>query len=607
VDLRGRIIDSRYVIGALLGEGVDARVYCAMDRHLGRPVAIKLLRSELCGDPTLIERFEREARGAGRLGHPNVVGVYDYGWALGTCYLVMEYVRGGDLRAHLRAGVPWPPEVAIQLAAEVAEALGAAHARGLVHRDVKPANILLTEDGHAKLTDFGIAKVLDVPALTSNSELLGTPYYFAPEQASGAPVGPSTDVYALGVILYEMLAGRRPFEGKGLVQVAMQQLHQPPPPLVEYNPTVTPELGALVAQALAKDPAQRFADGAVFATALRAQARALNANWGAQAVLVDPEPMAVACRPLALPALALSHSEEPPAPAVRPGPPAAQPPALRSRVIRQRRAGASRSLALVAAGLALFFGGLGIVPTLLGNPAAESPVVAEAPPAEPVPPAPAVSERPPLATDGEKRLVTLNAAPVAPTRAAPVPARAPDRAPAPVVAEGRPGGAAPGTAPATAPVVSAPAPAVVLHTAPRAEPTTARVAVESAERVPSEPGAEPGAEASEVALPIEQPSATPPQAIEAAAAPPAAPVAAPAPAPKPRTARASEPAVPAGMVPFPVGWWPGPPGLILPGPLPPGPPPGLTPPGMVPPGIAAPLPARQPAAAVNTRQGQRRP
>ncbi len=287
MDLRGQRIRNRYLLGALLGEGADALVYCAMDRHLGRVVAVKLLRPELCADPTLVERFEREARSASRLNHPNIVPIYDYGKALDTYFFVMEYVRGGHLGAYLRPGQPVPSLAALWLAAHVADALGAAHARGIVHRDVKPANVLLTEEGCPKLTDFGIAKLLDIPAVTRASVLLGTPHYLAPEQASGGAITPATDVYALGVVLYEMLAGRRPFVGNGLLHVAMQHVHVAPPPLADLNPAVSPALAAIVARTLAKDPAQRFADGAALAAALRGVARALG---GSASAVVASEP-----------------------------------------------------------------------------------------------------------------------------------------------------------------------------------------------------------------------------------------------------------------------------------------------------------------------------
>ncbi|HLH22274.1 MAG TPA: protein kinase [Chloroflexota bacterium] len=340
MDLRGQRINDRYLLGALLGEGADALVYCAMDSHLGRVVAIKLLRPELCVDPTLVTRFEREARSASRLNHPNIVPIFDYGQALDTYFFVMEYVRGGHLGKRLRPGQPLGIPETLWLAAQVADALGTAHARGIVHRDVKPANILLDDDGCPKLTDFGIAKLLDIPAVTQASLLLGTPHYLAPEQASGGAITPATDVYALGVVLYEMLAGRRPFVGNGLLHVAMQHVHMAPPPLADLNPAVPPALAAVVARALAKDPAQRFADGAALGVALRAQARV-----GARPATVVREAPAAPALPSAAPA-AKPEGQLAPPPGPEPEPPAPvpdRPPVTaRSRRERRRPAAASR-------------------------------------------------------------------------------------------------------------------------------------------------------------------------------------------------------------------------------------------------------------------------
>ncbi len=276
VSVQGATIGDRYVVGEELGQGSDATVFRGQDLRLGRDVALKFLRPELQADPTFVTRFEREARSVARLDHPHIVPVYEYGEALGTRYLVMQYLPGGDLRARLRDG-PLAVERALRIAADIAAALGSAHAQGIVHRDVKPANILLTEDGRAKMTDFGIAKMLDVPALTATAALLGTPHYLAPEQASGGAITPATDVYALGVVLFEMLAGRHLFEGESFVQVAMQHLHADPPRLSDLNPAVPSSLAAVVSRALAKDPAARFADGRAFAAALRAAERALAA------------------------------------------------------------------------------------------------------------------------------------------------------------------------------------------------------------------------------------------------------------------------------------------------------------------------------------------
>jgi eukaryotic-like serine/threonine-protein kinase len=279
--IENQIIHDRYVVRAEIGQGADAVVYRADDPSLGRTVALKLLRPALCADDTFVARFEREARSAGGLSHPHVVAVYDFGEALDTHFLVMEYVPGGDLRERLQSGERLPMETAVRLAAEVAEALGAAHAKGVVHRDVKPANILLTEDGHAKLSDFGIAKLLAAPGITAAATVLGTPHYLAPEVVSGGVVTPATDVYALGVVLFEMLVGRRPFEGETAVQVIMQHLLSRPS-LTELQQLMPAELATLVVRALAKEPAVRFADGAALAEALRAQERALTqAVWKA--------------------------------------------------------------------------------------------------------------------------------------------------------------------------------------------------------------------------------------------------------------------------------------------------------------------------------------
>src|SRR5581483_751476 len=285
MERHGEIIDGRYVLGEELGQGADATVYRAQDLRLDRTVAIKLLRPELQADPTFVARFEREARSVALLEHPSIVRVHEYGTALGTHYLVMDYVAGGDLRARLRGGA-LPVDDALGIASDVAAALGAAHAAGIIHRDVKPANILLHGDGHAKVTDFGIAKMLDVPALTATAALLGTPHYLAPEQASGDGVTPASDVYALGVVLFEMLTGQHLFEGESFVQIAMQHLHTPPPDITELNSAVPGWLAALVRRALAKDPAERFADGAALAAALRDQRPAT--VWSA-APAIKPE------------------------------------------------------------------------------------------------------------------------------------------------------------------------------------------------------------------------------------------------------------------------------------------------------------------------------
>jgi serine/threonine-protein kinase len=282
VDFQGYLIHERYLLGPPIGEGGAATVYCAEDRRLGRTVAVKVLRPELKANRTLVARFEREAQSAARLDHPHIVPVYDFGEVADTYFLVMQYVTGGDLRARLHADEPLPLVDAVRLGAEIAEGLGAAHTRGIVHRDVKPANVLLTEDGHAKVADFGIAKMLDVSTLATGTGFLGTPHYLAPEQATGEGVTPATDVYSLGMVLFEIVAGRRAFEGESFVQVIMQHLSATPPRLDEVRPDVPPALAAAVTRAVEKKPAARFADGAAMARALRTVLASLDAREGAR-------------------------------------------------------------------------------------------------------------------------------------------------------------------------------------------------------------------------------------------------------------------------------------------------------------------------------------
>jgi eukaryotic-like serine/threonine-protein kinase len=270
VEYQGQIVHDRYEIGAPIGEGREARVYRALDRHLDREVAIKVLRPELRNDPTFATRFEREARSVARLIHPHIVPVYDYGQGLDTSYLVMQYLEGGDLRRLLVAGQPLELGLALRLSQEIADALAAAHRIGIVHRDVKPGNVLLTSDREAKVTDFGIAKLLEAPGLTARTDILGSAYYLSPEQAAGTTITPAADVYSLGVVLFEMLAGRRPFEGESFIQVTLQHVQTPPPPITDFNPAVPADLAALIERMLAKDPAARFPDGAALLAALRA-------------------------------------------------------------------------------------------------------------------------------------------------------------------------------------------------------------------------------------------------------------------------------------------------------------------------------------------------
>ena len=253
----GRLLVGRYRLGHLLGRGGMAEVYDAYDERLHRVVAVKLLRPDMAADPDVRSRFEVEARSAACLSHPNVVGVFDTGEDSGTPFIVMERLPGETLADRVAAG-PVEQSWLRRAAGDVLGALGAAHAAGLVHRDVKPGNILIGEDGCAKVADFGIAKSVEgVADLTGTGLLVGTPAYLAPERLAGRPATEQSDLYALGVVLYEALAGTKPFDGQNAVATANAVMHDDPRPLLEVRPDVDPVLAAAIERAMAKDPARR--------------------------------------------------------------------------------------------------------------------------------------------------------------------------------------------------------------------------------------------------------------------------------------------------------------------------------------------------------------
>jgi serine/threonine protein kinase len=276
------VLNDRYRLLATLAAGGMATVYKGQDMLLNRLVAIKLLRDRYAGDPQFVQRFRQEAQAAANLNHPNIVTVYDVGRDVVAGrerhYLVMELVDGQDLKQVIRGraatGHPFSIEEAVDAARQVCEAVGYAHRRGLVHCDLKPQNVVLTTNGRAKVTDFGIARAYTSMLNTGErAEVVwGSPQYYAPEQAAGAAPTPASDVYSIGVMLYEMLAGRLPFEASEPLQLAHMHLTMPPPPLHALNPNVTLQLEGIVMRALAKDPAQRYRDADQFARALSAYA-----------------------------------------------------------------------------------------------------------------------------------------------------------------------------------------------------------------------------------------------------------------------------------------------------------------------------------------------
>jgi serine/threonine-protein kinase len=293
------------------------QVWRAQDLRLQRSVAVKVLRGELTGDATSLSRFRAEAHCAALLNHPHIAKVHDYGEAVATdsgeplAYLVMERVDGASLSDLLARTGRLEAFDALRIIGQTAAALAAAHAAGVVHRDVKPGNVLVTPDLNVKLTDFGIAQSPSSVPLTGTGQVIGTAQYMSPEQAAGGKATPASDVYALGVVAYECLAGRRPFECEDPAQVALQQIHDLPPPLA---PTVPDDVRRLVEQAMAKDPAARFPDGAAFRDAidrLPASGALVTAHRQTTAVLVTPSSgravVATAPAPTAGPPAAQTH------------------------------------------------------------------------------------------------------------------------------------------------------------------------------------------------------------------------------------------------------------------------------------------------------------
>ncbi len=288
------LIDERYRVISRIGSGGMADVYCCDDLQLGRQVAVKLLDRRNASDAEFVERFRREASSAASLSHPNIVAVFDRGEWDGTYYIAMEYLGGRQLKVMIRETGPLAPLPAIDIASQVLAAARFAHQRGVVHRDLKPQNVMVDVEGRVKVTDFGIARA-GASEITETGSIIGTVQYLSPEQAQGQAVSPRSDLYSIGVMLYELLTGRLPFDGDSAVTIALKQIRELPAEPSALNPAVSPELDAIVRRALEKDPNDRFADAEEFLAALEGERERLRwpvsdrtAEFAAAAAAVPP-------------------------------------------------------------------------------------------------------------------------------------------------------------------------------------------------------------------------------------------------------------------------------------------------------------------------------
>jgi len=253
------LLNKRYRLLSPLGAGGMAVVYKAQDLALGRLVAVKILREPHTNDPDFLARFQQEARAAANLAHPNIVTVHDFGRDGDRYYIVMEYIEGKDLKTLIKEGAPFKPDRALDIAIQICAGIGYAHRAGLVHCDVKPQNILVTSDGRVKVTDFGIAKAMaSIQPGETTDVVWGSPQYYSPEQAAGEAPTPASDVYSIGVVMYEMLAGRLPFVASTQQALAMMHLREEPPRLTLFNPSLPETLERVVHKVLAKEPSARY-------------------------------------------------------------------------------------------------------------------------------------------------------------------------------------------------------------------------------------------------------------------------------------------------------------------------------------------------------------
>ncbi|MBA3532861.1 MAG: serine/threonine protein kinase, partial [Ardenticatenales bacterium] len=253
----GTILKERYRLERLLGEGGTAQVWLATDERMGRQVAIKILRPQYAKDEGLLERFRREARIVAHLDSPYIVQVYDVEMSEGISFIVMEYIDGQDLKELIRFEGAMPPQRALSLLRDIAMGVAVAHEAGLIHRDLKPGNVLISKQGEVKVTDFGIARDMAGAGLTEPGKVWGTSHYIAPEQAMGRPLTPAADIYSLGVLLFELLTGKLPFPGDDPVAVAIAHIQEPPPDIQTLKPSLPAGVARLVSRMMSKAPEQR--------------------------------------------------------------------------------------------------------------------------------------------------------------------------------------------------------------------------------------------------------------------------------------------------------------------------------------------------------------
>jgi serine/threonine-protein kinase len=286
------MVDGRYRIVRRIGSGGMADVYCAEDTHLGREVALKVLHRRFAQDQEFVERFRREAKAAAGLGHPHVVGVFDRGEHQGTYYIAMEHLHGRTLKEIVTSEAPLDQLRVIDFGTQILQAAGFAHRHGVIHRDFKPHNVIVDAEGHAKVTDFGIARA-GASEMTETGSIMGTAQYLSPEQAQGHAVTATSDLYSIGVMLYEMLAGRLPFEGDSAVSVALKHLSEQPPPISSLRTGMHPALEAVVMAALAKDPSMRWQTAEDFEEALAAARTQIEMGDGEGTSAFAPIPVPV--------------------------------------------------------------------------------------------------------------------------------------------------------------------------------------------------------------------------------------------------------------------------------------------------------------------------